>query len=292
MVDLNQAVRQVVELTRPRWYDMPQQGGMTIEVTTDLGEDLPPTAAVGVEVREALTNVVFNAVESVVAKGESRGSIVLRTRQEGEWALVEVIDTGVGMDEEVRRRTVEPFFMTKGVQGNGLGLAMVYGTMRSHGGGLELESEPGRGTTVRLIFPIRRVEGKIEAEDPEVPLSPRRVLLIEDDSWVQQVLGAMLREMGHRVTIAGGGVEGLTLFEVAVRSGEPYDVVLTDLGMPGMTGSEVVRRLKASSPTTPVVVLTGWGREVKPGEADAALGKPVTWRELKGVLARLVARPG
>jgi signal transduction histidine kinase len=163
MVDLNAAVRQVVELTRPRWYDMPQREGVTIEVTTDLAKDLPPTAAVGAEVREALTNLVFNAVDAVLAKGEPWGRIVLRTRQAGEWAVVEVTDTGIGMDEEVRRRAVEPFFTTKGAQGSGLGLAMVYGTMRRHDGGLELESEPGQGTTVRLIFPIRRVEWKTES---------------------------------------------------------------------------------------------------------------------------------
>ncbi len=291
MVDLNAAVRQVVELTRPRWYDMSQREGMTIEVTTDLDKDLPPTAAVGAEVREALTNLVFNAVDAVLAKGEPWGRIVLRTRQAGEWAVVEVMDTGIGMDEEVRRRAVEPFFTTKGAQGSGLGLAMVYGTMRRHDGGLELESEPGRGTTVRLIFPIRRVEWRTEVEEPEVPTVSRRVLLIDDDPRVRQVLGAMLQEMGHRVTVAGGGVEGLTLFEAALQAGEPYDLVLTDLGMPGMTGSEVVRRLKAISPTTPVVVLTGWGQEAKPREADAALGKPVTWRELRALLAKLLPPP-
>ncbi len=292
MVDLNEAVRQVVELTRPRWYDMPQREGVTIEVTTDLAKDLPLTAAVGAEVREALTNLVFNAVDAVLAKGGPWGRIVLRTRQAGEWAVVEVIDTGVGMDEEVRRRAVEPFFTTKGAQGSGLGLAMVYGTMRRHDGGLELESEPGQGTTVRLIFPIRRVEWRTEIEEPEVPTTSRRVLLIDDDPRVRQVLGAMLQEMGHRVTVAGGGAEGLALFEAALQAGEPYDLVLTDLGMPGVTGSEVVRRLKATSPTTPVVVLTGWGQEAKPREADAALGKPVTWRELRALLARLVPPHG
>jgi PAS domain S-box-containing protein len=291
MVDLNAAVRQVVELTRPRWYDMPQREGVTIEVTTDLAEDLPPTAAVGAEVREALTNLVFNAVDAVLAKGEPWGRIVLRTRQAGEWAVVEVTDTGIGMDEEVRRRAVEPFFTTKGAQGSGLGLAMVYGTMRRHDGDLELESEPGRGTTVRLIFPIRRVEWRTEVEEPEVPTVSRRVLLIDDDPRVRQVLGAMLQEMGHRVTVAGGGVEGLTLFEAALQAGDPYDLVLTDLGMPGMTGSELVRRLKATSPATPVVVLTGWGQEAKPREADAALGKPVTWRELRALLAKLLPPP-
>jgi len=288
MVDLNAAVQQVVELTRPRWYDMAQREGVTIEVTTDLDKDLPPTAAIGAEVREALMNLVFNAVDAVIAKGEPWGRIVLRTRQAGERAIVEVMDTGIGMDEEVRRRAIEPFFTTQGAQGSGLGLAMVYGTMRRHDGDLELESEPGQGTTARLIFPIRRVERKTKIEAREVPMASRRVLLIDDDPRVRQVLGMMLQEMGHQVTVASGGVEGLALFEAALQAGEPYDLVLTDLGMSGMPGSEVVRRLKEISPTTPLAVLTGWGQEVKPQEADAALGKPVTWQELRALLARLL----
>ncbi|GBC84637.1 Sensor kinase CckA [bacterium HR11] len=290
MVDLNEAVRRVVELTRPRWYDMPQREGVTVDVEMDLAEDLPPTAADGAEVREALTNLVFNAVDAVLAKGEARGRIVLRTRQQGEWAVVEVVDTGVGMDEETKRRAVEPFFTTKGERGSGLGLAMVYGTMRRHDGGLELESEPGRGTTARLIFPIRTVEWKAEAESPETPTAPLQVLLVDDDPRVRQVLGVMIQEMGHRVTVAESGAQGLRLFEEAIQRGEPYDVVLTDLGMPGVTGAEVVRRVKAVRPSTSVVVLTGWGPEAKPREADAALGKPPVWRELKALFARLASR--
>jgi signal transduction histidine kinase len=182
MVDLNESVRRVVELTRPRWYDVAQRDVVTIDVETDLAEDLPPTAAVGAEVREAMTNLVFNAVDAVLAKGERQGRIVLRTRRQGEWAVVEVIDTGVGMDEETRQRAVEPFFTTKGEHGSGLGLAMVYGTMQRHDGGLELESEPGRGTTARLVFPIRTVRPAAEAAEPETPTTaPARILLIDDE---------------------------------------------------------------------------------------------------------------
>ncbi|MCS7313444.1 MAG: GAF domain-containing protein, partial [Acidobacteria bacterium] len=290
MVDLNEAVRRVVELTRPRWYDMPQREGVTIEVETDLAEDLPGVAALGAEVREALMNLVFNAVDAVLAKGEPRGRIVLRTRQQGEWAIIEVTDTGVGMDEETRRRAVEPFFTTKGERGSGLGLAMVYGTMRRHEGGLELESVPGRGTTARLVFPIRAVKPRVEVEGPEAPTGPMRILLIDDDPRVRQVLGTMLQEMGHRVTVAEGGAVGLSLFEEALQQGDPYDIVVTDLGMPGVPGTEVVRRVKTVRPSTPVIVLTGWGQEAQSRDVDAALRKPVTWRELKAVLDRFVPR--
>ncbi len=287
-VDLNEAVQRVAELTRPRWYDEVHREGVTIEFDTDLTPDLPPIAAVGAEVREALTNLVFNAVDAILAKRTPRGRIVVRTRRQDDWAIVEVTDTGVGMDEETRRRALEPFFTTKGERGCGLGLAMVYGIMQRHDGGIELDSRLGQGTTARLIFPVRTVERRALPEMPEVPTASARILLIDDDPRVQQSVSAMLQDMGHRVTVAGGGAIGLALFEEALRRGEAYDLVLTDLGMPHLTGAEVARRVKALSPATPVIVLTGWGRESKPPYADAALGKPVTWRELKAVLARFL----
>jgi signal transduction histidine kinase len=153
-VDLNEAVRQVADLTKPRWYDIPQREGITIDLRMALDETLPPIAGVGAEIREALTNLIFNAVDAIVAKGTPHGIIILRTGRRDEWAFVEVTDTGIGMDEATKRRVFEPFFTTKGEKGSGLGLAMVYGTMERHDGSVEIESALGVGTTVRLLFPF------------------------------------------------------------------------------------------------------------------------------------------
>ena len=134
-LSLNQLVQQVAELTRARWSDMPQQRGAVIDLRTELDPDLPAVFGVESEVREALTNLVFNAVDAM----PDGGVLTLRTRSTGppgaaaRHAVVEVADTGVGMDEDTRRRCLEPFFTTKGERGTGLGLAMVYGVSQRHG---------------------------------------------------------------------------------------------------------------------------------------------------------------
>ncbi len=153
-VDINRAVRQVVELTRPRWSDLPQQRGAMVDLKTDLTESLPDIMGAEHEIRDALTNLIFNAVDAMPAGG----TLTVRTRKTTDGAgadrvLIEVTDTGIGMDEDTRRRCLEPFYTTKGERGTGLGLAMVYGMIQRHSAELEIESAPGQGTTVRLSFP-------------------------------------------------------------------------------------------------------------------------------------------
>ena len=155
-VDLNQIVRQVVDLTRARWSDMPLQRGLVIEVHQDLMPQLPAVSAIESEVREALTNLIFNAVDAM----PEGGALTLKTISTPDTTgpglhkvRLEVSDAGDGMDEETRRRCLEPFYTTKGERGTGLGLAMVYGIARRHNADLQIESEIGKGTTVSLVFP-------------------------------------------------------------------------------------------------------------------------------------------
>jgi signal transduction histidine kinase len=147
-----------VDLTRARWSDMPQQRGAVIDVRMELAQELGFVAGIESEIREALTNLIFNAVDAM----PDGGQLTLRTSA-GQGApnasaaahvQVEVIDTGGGMNEETRRRCLEPFFTTKGERGTGLGLAMVYGVARRHKAEIEIESVPRRGTTIRLKFAV------------------------------------------------------------------------------------------------------------------------------------------
>jgi signal transduction histidine kinase len=152
-VDLNRILRQVVDLTRERWSDM------AVSVQTDLAVDLPPMQGAAGEIRDALTNLITNAADAM-PKG---GTLTLRTRAlESNRVSVEVIDTGIGMDETTRACCLEPFFTTKGERGTGLGLAMVYGMAQRHGGEIQIESELGRGTLIRLTFPAR--EGRVSLQ--------------------------------------------------------------------------------------------------------------------------------
>jgi CheY-like chemotaxis protein len=201
------------------------------------------------------------------------------------------MDTGVGMPESVRQKAFEPFFTTKGVQGTGLGLSVVYGIMERHGGQIEVNSSPGKGTTFTLRFQTAPQEkkGGPEAGRP-LATSPRRLLLIDDDKTVRTTMASLLRTVGHEVIEASRGAEGLScLAERAV------DMVITDLGMPEMTGWEVAHRVKREHPQVPVVLLTGWGQPLVDGSAERAsvdrvLEKPIRLEELQDVIARLTTR--
>src|SRR5262249_37904460 len=139
----------VLELTRARWSDMPQQRGVVIEIVRELAADLPPVPGIESELREALTNLIFNAVDALPRGGQLR----LSTAATADQILLRVADTGIGMDEDTRRKCLEPFFTTKGERGTGLGLAMVYGALQRHGADIRIDSQPGTGTTFTLSFP-------------------------------------------------------------------------------------------------------------------------------------------
>ncbi|HEY6925136.1 MAG TPA: ATP-binding protein [Steroidobacteraceae bacterium] len=149
-IDIRQLIDQVVDLTRARWADMPQQRGCIIDVRLEHSVPLSPIRGVLAEIRDALTNLVMNAVDSM----PEGGTLTLRSFGSQHHVTVEVCDTGVGMTEEVRARCLDPFFSTKGARGTGLGLAMVCGVAARHGAELEIDSEPGAGTVVRLVFPV------------------------------------------------------------------------------------------------------------------------------------------
>ncbi len=287
VVDLNKVIREVIEVTRPRWYDIPQQENITITVVRDLEEPLPPVWGNESELREAFLNLLFNAVDAIIAKRQREGIITVRTRHRNEWVVLEVEDTGVGMDEETRQRCFEPFFTTKET-GTGLGLAMVYGIVQRHEGKIEVESEPGRGTLFRLWLPIGKGApmatqiGETAASVPSL-----RILVVDDDPRVQEALRAMLEHLGHQPIVVDDGEKGVEAFEQALMEKRPFDLVITDLGMPKMGGAEVVEQVKALSPSTPVIVITGWGAEQRPPHADFALSKPVRISNLREAIAKV-----
>jgi CheY-like chemotaxis protein len=206
---------------------------------------------------------------------------------------VEVSDTGIGMSEETRKRCLEPFFSTKGKRGTGLGLAMVYGVMERHEGQIEIESELGKGTTSRLYFPVRKgLQTKDNTEHQAKPQRSLQILCIDDEPLLRDLLKEMLERDGHAVEVSDGGQSGIDAFRVASKRGNPFDVVITDLGMPYVDGRQVARLLKHESPRTPVVMLTGWGAFMKeegsePAQVDAVLSKPPRSREIRETLSRL-----
>ena len=307
-VDLNRLLPQVASLTRVRWSDMPQQNGIVIELRTELAPGLPAILGVESEIREALTNLIFNAVDAMPSGGVLTLRTSLRTAPEapvGKGVLppvpqiaVEVIDTGIGMDEDTRRRCLEPFFTTKGERGTGLGLAMVYGTVRRHNAEIEIESARGRGSAFRILFPVPASPADAASVViPPVPRSSRlRLLIVDDDPLIIKSLRDILEDDGHEVVAAGGGQPGIDTFLHAHQDGRPFDLVITDLGMPYVDGRRVAEAIKTASASTPVVMLTGWGERMAadgdiPAHVDLVLGKPPKLRELRAAFAKLIVSP-
>src|SRR6266704_4897149 len=303
-VHMNALVQQVVDLTRARWSDMPQQQGVVIEMRTEFAPNLQAIMGVESEIREALINLIFNAVDAM----PSGGTLTLRTRIEEHSQgssgnlhnlVVEVTDSGVGMDEETRRRCLEPFFTTKGERGTGLGLAMVYGVIQRHSADLEIEGEPGKGTTVRLSFavPVGATDD-LGLSDPTQPVPTRlRILVVDDDPLILRALCETLESDGHEVITANGGQAGIDAFCAAQGRGKPFSIVITDLGMPRVDGRKVASFVKSASGSTPVILVTGWGQRLVaegevPSEVDRVLSKPPKLRELREALTLCSSRRG
>jgi len=290
-IDPGELLNSVAELTRPRWKDMPNRQGVEVRLETETEAKLPPLVGNATEIREALINLIFNAVDAMPAGG----LITIRARQAPGSLLLEVIDTGVGMNAELRQRCLEPFFTTKGAEGSGLGLSVAYGTMQRHHGEIEVESEEGQGTTVRLVFPIlpgRPRESSEEAETSDAALPRLRILCVDDDAAVRTVLTEMLAQSGQEVESRGSGEEAMAALLSAKAEGKGFDLVITDLGMPHMDGKELARRIKSSSPGTPVILLSGWGSflgaDQESGlEVDCVLSKPPTIAGLQRAIRKI-----
>jgi CheY-like chemotaxis protein len=294
----------VLDLTRVRWTDMAQENGISIEQRTELAPTLPAIFGVEGEIREALTNLIFNAVDAM----PQGGTLTIRTRVVEEprpslnpagtparLAAVEIMDTGIGMDDDTRRRCLEPFFTTKGERGTGLGLAMVYGTVQRHNAEIEIDSAPGKGTCMRLLFPVpagvAATTGLATITPASVP-SRMRLLIVDDDPLIIKSLRDILEGDGHEVITANGGQEGMDIFREAHKAGKSFATVITDLGMPYIDGRKVAAAVKTLSPATSVIMLTGWGQRMAsegdiPPHVDRVLSKPPKLRDLRAAFAGL-----
>jgi CheY-like chemotaxis protein len=195
------------------------------------------------------------------------------------------------MSEDVRRRALEPFFTTKGPRSTGLGLSVAYGTIERHGGTLMIDSAEGRGTTVTISLPAAPAGAEAPAGlAPPPPTAPLRILVIDDEPEVRETLAGLLEAEGHALRQAAGGREGLE----ALARGERVDVVLTDLGMPEMRGSEVARAVRERWPGLPVGLITGWGEQdltdEERGRVDFVIAKPYDRGLLREALSRIRPR--
>jgi signal transduction histidine kinase len=293
-VDLHALIDQVIELTEPRWRAVPQQRGIVVDLRRNFAPAKIEILGDEVELRDALTNLIFNAVDAMPEGGVLTLATSVRVRNGLPNVLIEVIDSGIGMDEETRRRCIEPFFTTKGERGTGLGLASVYGMLQRHDAEFELDSEPGKGTTVRMIFPGVIDRAVVEPKPQASPPVRRNlhILVVDDDPVLSRSLEDALTGDSHRVQLAPGGQAGIDAF-LAAKTGRGFDLVITDLGMPRVDGRKVADAIKAASSDTPIILLTGWGQRLidegeVPPNIDRVLSKPPRLAQLRACIADLI----
>ena len=287
LIDLNDLVREMRELLSHTTLQR-------IQLIMDLQEDLGLLRGDAGALSHALMNLCVNAI-AAMPKG---GSLRIQTAALDGGVILRVQDTGEGMAPEVLAKAMEPFFTTKPQgKGTGLGLAMVYGTMKAHEGTFDLHSQPGKGTEAILRFPHSRVEGP--APQPaaipavvETPQAGLRVLLVDDDELIRESVTPMLEILGHEVTAAPGGPQALDFLEAGLE----VDLVILDMNMPGMSGAEVLPRILGLRPEMPVLMATGYSdHEIAPllkgRPSVSSIRKPFSLKEIQSKIAAFQVQP-
>ena len=282
-VDVNEVLREQVNLLERTTLSK-------VYLKLDLGSGLRPISGDASALTHAFMNLCVNAVDAM----PENGTLTLRTRNvDSDWIEVLVEDTGTGMPREVLERAMDPFFTTKGIgKGTGLGLSMVYSTVKAHHGQIEILSEPGQGTRVRMRFPTCEVAttppaSAVESRSASSP-GALNVLVVDDDELIQSTMQAVLEVLGHNVTAALSGEEALAKLEAGVQP----DAVILDMNMPGLGGTGTLPRLRALRPTVPVLLSTGRADEaalnlIKAHPHVTLLSKPFSMKELQQHLERL-----
>ena len=288
-IDLNQVMRDALEFTRTRWFsnDGTKRGRFTIETSFS---DVPAIDGHPSELREVMVNLIGNALDAM----PSGGTLRLSTHASETTAVAEVRDSGGGMSAEVKARALDPFFTTKGERGTGLGLSVSLAIITRHRGTLDIDSTPGTGTLVALRFPVvaAKIIEVIEAAPVELPRpvtkTPRaHVLVVDDDVHIRQLLQEVLSLEGHDVTVADSAESAL-----AAARGHIFDVAFVDLTVPGSSGFDITRALKASHAASSVGIVTGYGTALDPTQltengVDFVVAKPF---KTEAILSHIHAR--
>jgi signal transduction histidine kinase/ActR/RegA family two-component response regulator len=278
--------------------------GGSINIEIRLADDVWPALVDPTQLELAVLNLAINARDAM----EVGGSLTVETSNvtlghpsapeepaAGEYVAIRVADTGSGMPEEVRQKAFEPFFTTKEVgKGSGLGLSQILGFAQQSGGGVRIESKPGRGTSVCMYLPRTHAaaEQDIAASKPsaQTDFAGAKVLLVDDDNGVREVTATILSELGYEVLEAGSGGAALELLQQ-----EPdIDLMLIDFAMPGMSGTDVARRIQRTRPSLPMLFITGFAdRTALAGVAEQhIIGKPFRRDELAHKIRDALAEAG
>lgn len=312
-VDLNRIVEQSLAVTRPRWRDALQEQGVAIDVVRESQPSLPLIMGDSAALRDMVTNLILNALDSMPQGGALRLVTVPTTglggaaRDEGFTALpapaysgpavrLEVSDSGMGIEPALLRRIFDPFFTTKGKRGTGLGLAIAQGIVQRHGGGIVVRSRLGAGSTFVVHLPATEVivDELTPTATPSARLDGTRVLVVEDDNAVRNALVQLLTRWGCVVVDVRSGHEAMALLD-APDVPDRYHLLCTDLGLPGVSGWDVLARARMRAPALPTILITGWGQQLSLADtvsrgADFLLAKPFDADNLRRAVDAALAR--
>ncbi|MEE8409520.1 MAG: ATP-binding protein, partial [Myxococcota bacterium] len=271
-IDLRSIVQDAAEFIRTK---VPE----CVRLDIDLNET-PIIRGNGAELREVLLNLLTNALDAI----EGEGAVTLRCFDKGGQSVVEVQDTGCGMEPEVQRQIYEPFFTTKGKSGSGLGLSVTHGILRRHDAQILLESEPGRGTRFRLTFPAIESVARTRRQ---LGRGAMTIAVVDDDPSVGELMKDLLDDLGHEVTVLTMVNETLTFL-----ADNPIDLLITDLDLGGMSGWQLARSVRQIQPQIIVGLITGWplgatDEELKSRGVDFVLAKPFSIDALTDALERV-----
>ena len=274
--------------------------GPLYELRLQQGQEEPLTFCDPSQLESAILNIAINARDAMPSGGRLsiETSVLALTRAQGELApgdyvRITLSDTGCGMSAEVLSHALEPFFTTKPMgQGTGLGLSMVYGFARQSEGQLVLESRPGQGTVVSIFLP-RVLEAPALSPPAEVPgscLAGKHVVLVEDESVIRELSLELLAELGLQAFSASNGMQGLEL----LQGGAPVDLLITDIGLPGLNGRELAERAIAERPGLKVLFITGYSESTAlagafMGEGMSMLAKPFSVNDLKATIVGMLS---
>jgi len=283
--DLNKVVREAIENTSPAWKSTAQRAGITIDLHFDL-KSISMVKGNHDELREAISNVILNSVDALpdggniwISTGVSDGKVFLR-----------IADDGIGMDENTKNKMFFPFFSTKGKKGLGMGLSMVYGIMFRNQVDISVKSSPGEGSEFKFIFSLpEETELGRRVDETSAKPSDLRILLVDDEVSLLDVVGDMIDYIGHTCRKADGGPVALEILEK-----EEFDLVITDLGMPEVGGWEVAQFCRNKYPRMPVILISGWGAQLDGEEAlqrvDAVVAKPFRMEEFEKTINSVISK--
>ncbi len=270
-LDINELVDHALEFTKARWKDEAESKGIKIQIKKEIS---PPATIAGSasELREVFTNLINNAIDAM----PQGGTIRIRTFKENSYIGIKIEDTGMGISKDISDRIFDPFFTTKGPQATGLGMSVSYGIITRHKGTISVDSQEGRGTAFTIKIPVTEVKEIKDEKTQELSKKGRKgnILIVEDEEDIRTLLSEILTSDGHAVSVASGGKKGIEVFKK-----ERFDLILTDLGMPGMSGWEVASTIKKLAPEVIIAVITGWGiqldkDEMKQHGVDMIINKP------------------